>query len=399
MVSRQTDEVDFWQLFPGDDRIDPMNFSAIWSGDMEVENTGSYMLKFSYQGLFRLYINDAIIASDMDWHDQAPYAFYTIIKEEVHLKAGHKYAIRLELINTPENERNAMIMKALYMKTETEIAAEIKEALELVESADQTIIFAGHAPGFEQEGVDRDCMTLPGHQNRLIEAVCNMDSKAVVVLTTGAPIEMPWSEKAGAILQTHFYGQEGGNAIGAVLCGEVNPSGRLSTTYPLVYEDNPSFKYYPGGRECVYGEGIYVGYRYYDTRSVPVRFPFGHGLSYTDFKYSNMKCRGSLGRDKLTVEVDVTNVGQVYGQEVVQLYISATNSTVARPIRELKGFDKVELEPEESKRVSFELDKRAFSYYDDVKGQFTMEKGLYKLQIGKNSRDIIVELEFLCEFL
>lgn len=391
---RMTDEVDFWQLFPDDKRIDDMNYSVIWSGEMDVDRTGDYLFKFSYQGLFKLYIDDELIESDMDWHDKPPYAFYTIKKTTTQLSADKTHTIRLEFMNTLENERSAMIMKVMYQQTEEDIDRGIQEALEMVKQADRTIVFAGHAPGFEQEGIDRDDMMLPGEQNRLIQAVCKADPDAVVVINTGSPIEMPWIDEVKAVVQAHFYGQEGGHALGAVISGQVNPSGRLTTTYPLHYKDNPTYLYYPGERKCVYGEGIFVGYRYYDYRDMSVLFPFGHGLSYADFEYESMELTGSLDDNTLQVKATVVNTSSITGKEVVQLYVENCRSEVLRPVRELKGFTKLELKPGEKQQVSIPLDKRAFSYYDIEEDQFVVEKGIYKLNLGQSSRNILLNKSY-----
>ena len=190
------------------------------------------------------------------------------------------------------------------------------------------------------EGFDRVDMKLPGEQNKLIKEVLKANKNTVVVLNVGSPVEMPWIDKAQTVLQLWYNGQEQGNALADVLFGDINPSGKLPTTFPVRLEDNPAYINYPGENGKVkYGEGIFVGYRYYDKKDVTPLFPFGHGLSYTKFKYSNLKlCTKKVSPDgTLKVKVDVTNTGKVKGKEVVQLYVRDVQSTFARPEKELKG--------------------------------------------------------------
>lgn len=386
---RQTDEVDFWQLFPQDDRIDPMDFSVRWSGMVRPKRTGTYTIKFSYQGLFRLLIDGDLIASDLEWHDEAPYPFYTIKKVEVELTAGRAYNFSLDMVNTLENERNAMIMKARYHMGDEEAEQEIAKAIELAKSCDRTIVFVGHPVGFEQEGVDRDDMKLPGYQNRLVEALSQVDDRLVVVLNTGAPVELPWVNQVSAILQSHFYGQEGGRGIASIISGGANPSGRLTTTYPLRLEDNPSHDYYPGGRLAVYGEGVYVGYRHYETRNVPVLFPFGHGLSYTTFDYSKVDVEAmDVENQVYELKLTVTNTGLSEGAEVVQLYVEPPKGAVDRPVKELKGFEKIHLKAGASGSVSMSLNKRSFAYYDMDEEEWTVTNGTYHIHLGSSLHDI-----------
>jgi beta-glucosidase len=213
----------------------------------------------------------------------------------------------------------------------------------------------------------------------------------VVVLNVGSPVEMPWADEVPAILQLWYNGQEQGNALADVLFGDVNPSGKLPTTFPVRLQDNPAYINYPGENGKVhYGEGIFVGYRYYDKKELAPLFPFGHGLSYTSFAYANLK----LSTDKisesenLTVSVDVTNAGKVAGKEVVQLYVHDVKSSVARPEKELKAFKKIALAPGETQKVIFTLDKEAFWYFDVAKNTWTVEPGDFKILVGASSRDI-----------
>jgi beta-glucosidase len=220
----------------------------------------------------------------------------------------------------------------------------------------------------------------------------------VVVLHNGSPVAMSsWIDKVPAIVEAYYPGQECGNAIAAVLFGDVNPSGKLPDTFPVRYEDNPAFISYPGeAGKVLYGEGIYVGYRYYDAKKIEPLFPFGHGLSYTTFKYSNLKVTPEKVEQggQVTVTVDVKNTGKRPGKEVVQLYVRDAAARVARPPKELKAFSKVSLEPGEAQTVTFTLDKQALSFWDAATHQWEAEPGVFEVQAGSSSRDIRVKKTF-----
>ena len=218
----------------------------------------------------------------------------------------------------------------------------------------------------------------------------------VVVLHNGSPIVMPWLPRVKAVLEAYLGGQAVGGAVVDVLYGEVNPSGRLPESFPLKLSDNPSYPWYGGEKNVVeYREGIFVGYRWYDQKEMPVLFPFGYGLSYTRFAYQNLRLSHTAIRDTdaLTVQVDVTNTGARYGKEVVQLYVADRESTVIRPVRELKGFEKVALAPGETKTVAFTLDSRAFAYWNEALHDWHVETGAFGIQIGRSSRDIALEAD------
>lgn len=267
-----------------------------------------------------------------------------------------------------------------------------EEAVETARKADKAVIFAGLPDSYESEGYDRSHMQMPECQNKLIEAITKVQKRTIVVLHNGAPVEMPWACTVQGILETYLGGQAVGAATVDVLYGEVNPSGRLAETFPLRMEDNPSYLFYSGDTNTVeYKEGVFVGYRYYVSKHMPVLFPFGYGLSYTAFAYSNLRVDKEELTDKeeLKVSVDVTNTGSCFGKEVVQLYVGDIESTVKRPIRELKGFEKVSLNPGETTTVSFSLGKRAFAYYHTGISEWYVEDGEFSIEIGQNARDII----------
>ena len=249
-----------------------------------------------------------------------------------------------------------------------------------VEEADVAIVFAGLPPEYESEGFDREHMKMPAEQVRLIEETAAKNPNTVVVLFCGAPVEMPWADKVKGILYMGLPGQAGGEAVRNLLYGVVNPSGKLAETWPMQYRDCPSSSYYPQ-RDGQYREGIYVGYRYYDKANVPVRWKFGFGLSYTEFSYSDPGIEGE------TVKVTVTNTGSRAGAEVVQLYISPPQDGIYRPVKELKRFAKVFLNPGESREISFELDDRCFAVWNDG---WRIPDGKYTVLIGGNPDKLTV---------
>ena len=284
-----------------------------------------------------------------------------------------------------------------YIDEKDEIVEElINEAVEAAKKSKIAVVFAGLPDNFESEGYDRTHMQMPNCQNALIDAVCKVQPNTVVVLHNGSPVEMPWKDKVKGIVEAYLGGQAIGSAVVDVLFGKVNPSGKLPETFPLKLEDNPSYLYYFGeGDKVEYREGVFVGYRYYETKKMDVLFPFGHGLSYTNFEYSNITISHDhiKDTDTVTVTVDVTNTGDVFGKEVVQLYVSPKNNKIIRPVKELKGFEKIDLEPGETKTVSFILNKRSFAYWNMEIHDWHVESGKYDILIGKSVSDIVLSRE------
>ena len=260
---------------------------------------------------------------------------------------------------------------------------DLLEAAEAARIHEIAIVVAGLPESYESEAFDREDMKLPEGHNRMIEAVAAVNSNTVVVLLGGSAMELPWADKVKAILYMGLPGQAGGQAIANLLTGKVNPSGKLTETWPLSYQDVISKDTF-GKRNVEYREGIYVGYRYYDKAEKAVRYPFGHGLSYTTFTYCD------LNADSRTVSVNITNSGAVKGAEVVHLYIAPPKAGLFRPEKELKGFARVELEPGESKTVQFELDDRSFAIWNDG---WKIPGGIYGVFIGSSSRDIRLKAE------
>ena len=267
----------------------------------------------------------------------------------------------------------------------------LAEAVETARSAQAAVIFAGLPERYESEGFDRPNMAMPAYQNELIEKIAAVQPNTVVVLHNGSPVEMPWADKVKGIVEAYLGGQAVGAAVCDILFGRVNPSAKLPETFPIKLEDNPSYLSYFGEGDVVeYREGIFVGYRYYDKKQMDVRFPFGHGLSYTTFEYSDLTVDKEQMKDTdtLRVSVKVTNTGSMTGKEVVQLYVADKVSTVIRPVKELRDFAKIELRPGETKTVAFTLDKRAFAYYSVKIHDWHVETGDFDILIGSSSRDI-----------
>jgi beta-glucosidase len=268
----------------------------------------------------------------------------------------------------------------------------IDEACKNARSAEVTLLYLSIPATKESEGYDRPDLDLTLHQVALIKAVTAVQPNTIVILNNGAPVVMSeWIDGTAAVLEAWMMGQAGGGAITDVLYGKVNPSGKLAETFPLKLIDTPAYINYPGENGAVrYGEGIFMGYRYYDAKEVPTLFPFGYGMSYTTFDYQNPKISSQTIRDVdgLTVSVDVTNTGKMAGKEVVQVYVKDHQSKLARPPKELKGFAKVELQPGETKTVIVSLDFRAFAYYHPAYRQWITEDGEFDILIGASSTDI-----------
>ena len=267
----------------------------------------------------------------------------------------------------------------------------LQEAVETAKAAEVVVLCVGLIDSYESEGYDRTHMRMPKNHAALIDAVAKVNSNVVVVLSNGSPIEMPWLENVSSVLEGYLGGQAGAGGLADILFGKVNPSGKLAETIPIRLEDVPCYEYFPGGPKTVeYREGIYAGYRYYDTANVPVRFPFGFGLSYTTFEYSDLKLSAGAIRDDetLTLTFKVKNIGKVAGKETAQVYVKDRESSIFRPKKELKGFDKVELAPGEETEVSLTLDKRSFAYYDVDRKDWVVETGVFDILVGASSADV-----------
>ncbi len=333
-------------------------------GDKKVVYIGEYAEKPRYQGGGSSHINASKVTSALE--------------------------------SAKEKGRTVSYLKGFPADKDEENEAELSAAVSAAREADVAIIFAGLPDVIESEGYDRKDMKLPACQNKLIEEVLKVQKNTVVVLHNGSPVEAPWADDAAAVLEMYLGGQGVGEAADRLLYGEANPCGRLAETFPFHLEDNPSYLNFPGdGRVVDYAEGVYVGYRYYDTKKMPVRWAFGHGLSYTSFSYGNLQMpEETLGdTGSVKVSVDVTNTGAVAGKEVVQLYVSDKNGTSGRPVKELKGFAKTALAPGETKTVEFTLNARDLSFYHEGLGDWYAPSGTYEILIGHASDEISLKGE------
>ncbi len=266
----------------------------------------------------------------------------------------------------------------------------LNEATELAKSSDVAVLFVGLPDIFESEGYDRTHMQLPHCQNELINKICDVQENVVIVMHNGSPVEMPWVDRVSAILEVYLSGEATGEATADLLFGKANPCGKLAESFPKKLSDTPCYLNYGTKDNADYSEGVFVGYRYYDTKEMDVLFPFGHGLSYTTFEYSDLAVSDEkiTDNEKLTVSVTVTNTGTLAGKEIVQLYVADKTGYEKRPAKELKGFEKVSLEAGESKEVIFTLDKRSFAYYNESLADWYAPTGSYEILIGQSSRDI-----------
>ncbi len=363
-------------------------FFVRWMGKLTAPKSGEYTLCLASDDGSRLFLDGDLCVDNWGEHP------YMEKKSTVKLVAGREYDIRLEYF---EKDGGAVVRLQWRVPGESALPG-IAEAAKIARNSDVAVVFAGVSHRFESEGQDRTDMALPGHQAALINAVAKANSNTVVVLINGTPVEMAsWIDNVPAALEAWYPGQEGGNAIADVLFGNVSPSGKLPVTFPKRLEDAPAYGNFPGSNNVVrFAEGIFVGYRYYDKNEVQPQFPFGHGLSYTTFKYSNLVIRPAKlqAGDKLKVSVDVENTGQRKGKEVVQLYVSDVKSSLERPTKELKAFRKIELLPGEKKAVTFTLSEKDLAFYDPKEKRWRAEPGAFEALVGSSSRDIKLKGRF-----
>lgn len=386
-ATRIDEKIDDWRiLLP--EGINTKAFSVRWLACLSVPVGGQYLLALDTPGICRLFLNDELILSTDPEGQQAGLSNRTFVQ----LNAEHGYALRVEYIKTQNIDSTSLYVRAAYAPDPDN---RFERAVSLAKTSDMVLFFGGMPTGWESEGSDRPHMKLTGEQDKLISALAAANPNTVVVLNCGSPVEMPWVDEVKAIMLAYYPGQEGGNAICNVLNGTVNPSGKLTITFPQCYMDNPSYINYPGTKDVIYGEGLFVGYRYYDMKDVEPLFPFGHGLSYTTFTYSDLTIAPDhMKGEKLNISVVITNTGECAGKEVVQLYIHDKESSLIRPIKELKGFRKVDLEPGESKTLKFNLAERDLAFYDPYQKMWVAEQGAFEVLIGSSSREIVLRKEF-----
>jgi len=394
--SRNQMRPEFWWWAGPVEKPEADHFATRWTSTLTVPASDDYTFQIGHSAQVRVYLDGQLFIEHKAPYGETHDNSRTSKSAEKKLEVGKKYALRIEHIKYPGQEAVFFRLTAAA-KFKSGKDPRQPNAVKLAKKADMVLFFAGVPEGYESEGRDRSDIEIPGGQNALITAVAKANPKTVVILNAGAPVTMPWLGDVAAVLEAYFPGQENGNAVANVLLGKVNPSGKLPITFPKRLEDNPAFinASYPNCREVNYGEGIFVGYRFYEKKAIEPLFPFGYGLSYTTFTYSKAKAPKKVKAGQpLEVSVTVTNTGKVAGKEIAQLYVTDLNASLPRPPKELKGFAKIELQPGESQVVTFKLDQRALSFYDPHKKQWVAEPGEFELLFGASSQDIRAKAVF-----
>ena len=362
------------------------NFSVRWTGYIKADKSANYTFDVTSDDGVRLFIDDQLVIKDWTDHGMLTNSFTTGLKQ------GQLYKITLEYY---EKGGDANV-KLGWRKPNDELIA---EAINTAKQSDVAIIFAGTNSNYESEGFDRKDLILPNEQDSFIKRVTEVNKNTIVVLTTGSPVLMDaWLDNVSGLLEAWFAGEQAGNAIAEVLLGETNPSGKLPVTFPKKWEDCSAFNSYKKlDSTTVYEDGIYVGYRHFEKKNITPLFPFGFGLSYTTFKYSNLKLSSNeiTHDDILKVTLNVMNTGKVNGSEVIQLYVKDLQSSIDRPEKELKGFKKVSLEPGQEKTVEMTIDKKALSFFDPKINEWVAEKGEFEIMVGSSSQDIKLTEKFI----
>jgi len=362
------------------------SYSVRWTGSIRALQTGTYQIGVTcHEGGFRLYVNDKMAINQ--WENNAGETFEAVFSRKsegvrIYMKEGATCDIRLEFHKW--GNKNAIRLEWEVPNQENPV----EDAMRIAAESDAAIVFAGLSNLFEGGMNDRKVLSLPKGQDELISAVARANTNTIVVLINGTPVAMPWLDEVAAVMEAYYPGQEGGDAIARVIFGDVNPSGKLPETFPKRLQDNPSHSFFPGQKQSVsYGEGIYVGYRHYDTRGIEPLFPFGYGLSYTEFEYCDLRIEQK--RDgSVRITLNVKNVGKYAGAETVQLYVKDIEASVDRPDKELKAFVKIALLPDQTKQAELFLKRDAFAFFNPVQKRWIVEPGEFELLIGSSSRDI-----------
>lgn len=374
--------------------VQPERFSARLSGEFSVPLSGRYRFGLSSNLNCRLLIDGDVQISNQGRNQGADSTLASgHFAGVMLLEAGRRYSINIEA-----TWEGSLAWRELAIRCEPPVQAGLMEqAVALAGRADVVILAVGLNKEWESEGFDRPDLHLPGEQEELVQRVLAVNSRTVVVLSCGSPLEMPWLEDAAGVLQAWYLGQESGHAIADVLFGRQAPGGRLPVTFPMSLQDNPTYLHYPGenGRH-LYAEGIFTGYRYYQLKAIQPLFPFGFGLSYTSFSYRELQLeKDQIGRDGcLRASIVVTNTGLRGGSEVVQWYVHHQQPILRRPDRWLAGFSKIALQPGESRRVELELPAEELAYYDDLAETWVVEPGEYRLMAGSSCEQIHLQVDF-----
>lgn len=375
--------------------VDVADFRAVARSRQTAAVSGDYEFSLVSTGPSHLYVNDEMVVDNRDFRygDQWFGTASDEVRGRLRLERGATYEIRVEWEAPPHRKDMGLTVLRIGMAPALGPEA-IEEAVAIARDADVALVFVGLNGEWDTEGIDRPNLDLPHRQNELVARVAAVNPKTVVVLQSGGPVLTPWLDKVAALMQAWYLGQEVGSAIVDVLTGAAEPGGRLPQSFPRRLEDEPSFLNYPGeGDHVRYGEGVYVGYRFYDKLRIEPLFPFGFGLSYTQFRAGTLRLAESnlAAGGEATASIDVTNIGACAGSTVVQFYVAPEDSSVSRPRKELKGFVKLNLAPGENGLAKVTLDMRAFAYFDAARRAWVAEAGAYALRVGFSSAEIIAE--------
>jgi len=394
VATRTPRRLDFTWLGGVAEGVDPAAFSAQLSGRFTPPESGRWAFSLTCAGRARLFVGDALVVDVWDRYERGD-SFFGLGSAEavghVELEAGRSVALRVEYAR-----RESPFVAGLRVGCLPPLPDDAFEsAVALARASDAAVVVVGSDAEWESEGHDRKDLGLPGRQAELVRAVAAANPRTIVVLNTGAPADIEGFDAAPAALQLWFGGQEAGNALADVLFGDADPGGRLPTSWPRRLEDTPAFASYPGERgHVLYGEGVFAGYRHYDLRGVEPRFPFGHGLSYARFAFGEPRVEldeeaGPAGRVSIRASLEVANVGERPGREVVQLYVADPESSLARAPQELRAFAKVTLAPGERRTVQLSLGSAALAAWDPARRAWVAEAGVYELRFGRSSREIL----------
>lgn len=385
----------FWIGAVGDGKVDPLHFSARLTGTYRAEASGIHRVGVYAAGFAKVYVDGRLVADAWRNWTKGRTFFEEGCDEvigEVAFEAGRDYEIRIEFATKAFATLGLAAFSVGIGKPLGDEA--IAEAVALAKASEVALVFVGRSGEWDTEGSDLASIVLPGRQNELISAVARANPKTVVVLQTGGPVEMPWLGEVAAVIEAWYPGQEAGNAIADVLTGAAEPGGRLPQTFPQRWSDNPTQsqdrEVYPGHDGKVrYEEGVFIGYRHYDRHGITPLFPFGFGLSYTQFRVTDFAVDAHQFESDGTVAVSMTvhNLGTRAGSEVVQVYVADPEASLPRPKRELKAFAKVHLAPGESERVTLELDERAFAFFSEEAKHWVVEPGRFIVSVAKNAAD------------